>query len=201
MAFVANGAVLPRKSGADDLPMPARDAVKFASPPSLEVEIALPNRKSVRGMGLRRGITLVVGGGFHGKSTLLQALEVGCFNHVPGDGREFVVADPSCVKVLTICMYVLSWFLGTCFFLVKLTRREKRNVLLMFHIWRGERRGGEHTWDSIKEVLRRRAYSSQRRRRASFLTLKPCSTSSCGRAFMRSRRFYVKSYISLSVLY
>ncbi len=99
VAFVANGAVLPRKSGADDLPMPACDAVKFASPPSLEVEIALPNRKSVRGMGLRRGITLVVGGGFHGKSTLLQALEVGCYNHVPGDGREFVVADTSSVKV------------------------------------------------------------------------------------------------------
>ena len=99
VAFVANDSVLPRKSGADDLPMSFQDAIKFTSPKDLEVTFDLPNRKTVKGMGLKHGISLIVGGGFHGKSTLLQALEVGCYNHVPGDGREFVVADPTCVKI------------------------------------------------------------------------------------------------------
>ena len=54
---------------------------------------------SVTGMAIRAGVTLVVGGGFHGKSTLLRALELGCYDHVPGDGREFVVCDPTAVKI------------------------------------------------------------------------------------------------------
>ena len=63
------------------------------------MELQLPNRGSIRGLGIRRGVTLIVGGGFHGKSTLLEALQVGVFNHVPGDGREFVVTDPTAAKV------------------------------------------------------------------------------------------------------
>jgi len=98
VAFVRNGAVLPRASGADDRVM-REGGVPFQSPPEGEVELQLPNRGSIRGLGIRRGVTLIVGGGFHGKSTLLEALQVGVFNHVPGDGREFVVTDPTAAKV------------------------------------------------------------------------------------------------------
>ncbi|NAZ86147.1 ATPase [Kineococcus sp. T90] len=98
VAFVADGAVLPRRSGVD--PRPALDAVPFASPPSLRVEVDLPHRGTVSGMGLPEGVTVVVGGGFHGKSTLLAALREGVHDHVPGDGRELVVtvADAAAVR-------------------------------------------------------------------------------------------------------
>ena len=98
VAFVRNGAVLPRASGADDRVM-KEGGVPFQSPPEGEVELQLPNRGAIRGLGIRRGVTLIVGGGFHGKSTLLEALQVGVYNHVPGDGREFVVTDESAAKV------------------------------------------------------------------------------------------------------
>lgn len=96
-AFVANGAVLPRKSGVSMLPM--KDAVAFQSPASMEVELKLPHHGSIRGMGIRRGVTLIVGGGYHGKSTLLKALELGVYNHVAGDGREYVITDDTAVKL------------------------------------------------------------------------------------------------------
>lgn len=97
VAFVANGAVLPRISGVSDLPM--KDGVKFRSPESLEVELTLPHRGKLRGMGIRRGITLIVGGGYHGKSTLLKALEMGVYNHIAGDGREYVITDDTAMKI------------------------------------------------------------------------------------------------------
>jgi len=96
VAFVANGAVLPRESGASDRPM--KDAVKFVSPPSMEVTMELPNKGTIRGMGIKKGITLIVGGGYHGKSTLLKALELGVYQHIAGDGREFVITDETAVK-------------------------------------------------------------------------------------------------------
>lgn len=98
IAFVADGAVLPRRSGVDDRPL-AAGAVPFSSPPSLRVEVELPNRGRVAGMGLPDGVTLIVGGGFHGKSTLLRALEYGPYDHVPGDGRELVVCRSSTAKI------------------------------------------------------------------------------------------------------
>ena len=98
VAFVADGAVLPRESGASDRPL--RDgAVRFASPDEYRVEVELPNRGTVSGMGVPEGVTLVAGGGFHGKSTLLSALSWGVYDHVPGDGRELVVARGDAVKV------------------------------------------------------------------------------------------------------
>jgi predicted ABC-class ATPase len=98
VAFVADGAVLPRESGASDRPL--RDgAVPFGSPPEFLVEVGLPNRGTVSGMGIPEGVTLVAGGGFHGKSTLLSALAWGVYDHVPGDGREMVVARADAVKV------------------------------------------------------------------------------------------------------
>ncbi len=99
IAFVANGSILPRRSGIDDRPMEGDDVVPFRSPPDLEITLDTPNRGEVAGMGISRGITLIVGGGYHGKSTLLSALEVGIYNHVIGDGRELVITDPSAVKI------------------------------------------------------------------------------------------------------
>lgn len=96
VAFIANGALLPRASGVD--PRPMEGGLPFRSPENMEVEIQLPNRK-ITGMGIPRGITLITGGGYHGKSTLLRAVELGIYNHIPGDGREFVVADPQAVKI------------------------------------------------------------------------------------------------------
>lgn len=96
VAFVANGAVLLRESGASDKPM--KGAVEFVSPLSMEVTMELPNRGKLTGMGIKKGITLIVGGGYHGKSTLLKALELGVYNHIAGDGREFVITDVTAVK-------------------------------------------------------------------------------------------------------
>lgn len=97
VAFVANGSVLPRESGVSSRPM--KEAVPFRSPESLEVCLDLPNHGEIRGMGIKRGITLIVGGGYHGKSTLLKALEKGIYNHIAGDGREYVASDPDAVKI------------------------------------------------------------------------------------------------------
>lgn len=99
VAFVADGSVLPRESGVSPRPMPADRAVKFVSPPELRVELSAPNRGKVVGMGIPKGVTLIVGGGYHGKSTLLSALEMGVYNHVPGDGREYVVSRADAVKI------------------------------------------------------------------------------------------------------
>lgn len=95
--FVANGAILPRESGISDRPM--RDAVPFISPESLQIEIELPHKGKIIGMGIPKGITVIVGGGYHGKSTLLKALEQGVYNHIAGDGREYVVADDTGMKI------------------------------------------------------------------------------------------------------
>lgn len=95
--FVANGAILPRESGISDRPM--RDAVPFISPESLQIEIELPHKGKMIGMGIPEGITVIVGGGYHGKSTLLKALEQGVYNHIAGDGREYVVADDTGMKI------------------------------------------------------------------------------------------------------
>ena len=99
VAFVADGALLPRRSGIDDRPMDPQEAVPFASPESMRVEVDLPNAGRVTGMGIATGVTLVVGGGFHGKSTLLRALQDGVYNHRPGDGRELVVCRDDAVKI------------------------------------------------------------------------------------------------------
>lgn len=96
-AFVANGSVLPRKSGVSDSPM--KDSVPFTSPKSMERTLQLPHRGEITGMAIPAGITLIVGGGYHGKSTLLDALQMGVYNHIAGDGREFVITDETAVKL------------------------------------------------------------------------------------------------------
>ena len=100
VAFVCNGAILPRKSGVDDRPMTDGNVVQFQSPPSLEREFHLPNAgKLIKGMGIPKGVTLICGGGFHGKSTLLQTLQLGVYLKIPGDGREFCVTSPMAAKI------------------------------------------------------------------------------------------------------
>ncbi|OLU39413.1 ABC-ATPase domain-containing protein [Ileibacterium valens] len=96
-AFIADGAILPRKSGNLDIPM--AEAIPFQSPESLMVEMDLPYRKKIRGMGIPEGIVLITGGGYHGKSTLLQALEEGVYNHVDGDGRELAITRSDAMKI------------------------------------------------------------------------------------------------------
>jgi len=97
VAFIRNGSVLPRRSGTSDEPL--KGAVKFKSPESLLVSVNTPNHGTVTGMGIPEGVTLIVGGGYHGKSTLLNAIELGIYNHRYGDGREMVVTDDGAVKI------------------------------------------------------------------------------------------------------
>lgn len=97
ICFVADGSILPRKSGISSLPM--KDAIPFKSPDSMAVKFDFPHRGRVRGMGIPEGITLIVGGGYHGKSTLLSALELGVYNHIAGDGRELVITEDTAVKL------------------------------------------------------------------------------------------------------
>ncbi len=96
-AFVANGSILPRKSGVSDLPL--KDSIPFTSPASMERTFTLPHKGEIKGMAVPKGITLIVGGGYHGKSTLLEALQMGVYNHIAGDGREFVITDDTAVKL------------------------------------------------------------------------------------------------------
>jgi predicted ABC-class ATPase len=98
VAFIGDMSVLPRRSGVDDRPL-TQNVVPFYFPLELEVEMVIPNRGRIKGMGIPRGVTLIIGGGFHGKTTLLNAIERGVYPHVPGDGREFVVTLSSAVKI------------------------------------------------------------------------------------------------------
>lgn len=97
VAFVADHSVLPRESGISSRPL--KDSVPFMSPQSLRVSMKLPHEGTIYGMGIPAGITLIVGGGYHGKSTLLNALELGVYNHIAGDGREYVITDASALKL------------------------------------------------------------------------------------------------------
>ncbi len=96
-AFVADGSILPRESGIS--PRPMKGGVKFRSPEELKVTMELPHRGKITGMGIKKGITLIVGGGYHGKSTLLKALELGVYDHIAGDGREYVITDDTAMKI------------------------------------------------------------------------------------------------------
>ncbi len=107
VAFVSDGAILPRESGASDKPLSGEQVIRFQSPDLLRVSFALPNpaaspegpQTTITGMGVPKGVTLIVGGGYHGKSTLLKALERGVYPHIPGDGREYVVTNRDTVKI------------------------------------------------------------------------------------------------------
>lgn len=96
-AFIADGAILPRESGISQKPL--LSAIPFYAPESTAVTLQLPHKGAMRGMGIRQGVTVIVGGGYHGKSTLLKAVESGVYNHIAGDGREYVITDDTAVKL------------------------------------------------------------------------------------------------------
>ena len=98
VSFLADGALLPRRSGVSDEPMRS-GAVPLEAPEPLAAEVSLPHAGKVRGTAIASGVTVIVGGGYHGKSTLLSAVERGVYPHVPGDGRELVATVPETVKV------------------------------------------------------------------------------------------------------
>lgn len=97
IAFIANESILPRESGISDKPL--HKAIPFQSPDNFEVAMDLPSGKTIKGLGMKKGVNLIIGGGYHGKSTLLQAIERGVYNHQLADGREFVITDDSAMKI------------------------------------------------------------------------------------------------------
>jgi len=99
VCFIGGNSVLPRKSGTSDEPLDKEKATEFLIPPSLEIKLNLPDGKGVKGMGIPEGITLITGGGYHGKSTLLNAIASGVYNHIPGDGRELVISNNKSLKL------------------------------------------------------------------------------------------------------
>lgn len=100
IAFVANGSILPRESGVSDKPLSNPDAIPFKSPKELEKAIKLPHQEEpILGMLVPKGITLIIGGGYHGKSTLLHAIEHGVYDHIRHDGREFVITTEHAYKI------------------------------------------------------------------------------------------------------
>ncbi len=99
IAFIADGSGLPRRSGVDDRPLEEASTVSFRSPPELRCTLEAPNAGPITGMGIPVGVTLIVGGGYHGKSTLLRAVERGVYDHIPGDGRERVVTESGAIKI------------------------------------------------------------------------------------------------------
>ena len=98
VSFLADGSLLPRRSGVSDEPLRS-GAVALRAPDSLAATVELPHAGAVRGTAVPAGVTVIVGGGYHGKSTLLAAIERGVYPHVPGDGRELVATVPDAVKV------------------------------------------------------------------------------------------------------
>lgn len=94
-AFVADGSILPRRNGTDE---PLTEALPFESPDSLRVSITTETNELITGMAIKEGITVITGGGYSGKTTLLNAMEQGIYNHIPGDGREYVLSESSALK-------------------------------------------------------------------------------------------------------
>jgi len=99
IVFIANDAHLPRRSGIDDRPAEGDAITAFQAPETLQVDIPLADNCSIRGMALKAGITCITGGGYHGKSTLLQAILAGVYAHIPGDGREYIVTRDDAVFI------------------------------------------------------------------------------------------------------
>ena len=100
IAFIANDSILPRESGSSDKPMSDEHAaIPFTAPESLSMEIEFPHAGRIKGLAIKKGITLIAGGGYHGKSTLLHTLESGIYNHISGDGREYCVSSNQTAKV------------------------------------------------------------------------------------------------------
>ncbi|WP_425447954.1 ABC-ATPase domain-containing protein [Dethiothermospora halolimnae] len=99
VSFIANNSILPRKSGISNRPLEGNNVIPFISPKSLEIEIPIPHSEPIKGMAIPKGVSLIVGGGYNGKSTVLKAIERGIYNHILGDGREYVITESSAFKI------------------------------------------------------------------------------------------------------
>lgn len=97
VAFLADGANLARRSGVSQLPL--EGCVPLTAPETLAQTVQLPHAGAVRGTAIPAGVTVIAGGGYHGKSTLLNAIARGIYPHVPGDGRELVATVPEAMAV------------------------------------------------------------------------------------------------------
>lgn len=96
IGFVGNNSILPRENGTSN---PVKNAIPFLSPKDIEITIDFPDGSEISGMGIKKGITVITGGGYSGKSTLLDAIEMGIYNHVTDDGREFVITENTALKI------------------------------------------------------------------------------------------------------
>ena len=94
VAFIADESVFSGHVNID-----SKVFVPLSPPDELAFTFNLPNRGKVRGMGIPAGITLIIGGCSHGKTTLLRAVEFGVYNHISGDGRELAVTVPDAVGI------------------------------------------------------------------------------------------------------
>ena len=97
VAFLADGANLARRSGVSQLPL--EGGVPLTAPETLAQTVQLPHAGVVRGTAIPAGVTVIAGGGYHGKSTLLNAIARGIYPHIPGDGRELVATVPEAMAV------------------------------------------------------------------------------------------------------
>lgn len=96
IVFIANGSILPRENGTNKC---MAESIPFSSPNDLEITIPFPDGSEMKGMGIKKSVVVITGGGYSGKSTLLDSIEYGIYNHIPGDGREYVISDESCLKI------------------------------------------------------------------------------------------------------
>ena len=90
-AFLADGAILPRDSKTGGA---MAGAIPFSAPEGTRITLA-----GVTGMGIRRGVTVITGGGYSGKSTVLDVIAAGVYNHIAGDGRELCITDDTAVSI------------------------------------------------------------------------------------------------------
>ena len=97
VAFLADGANLARRSGVSQLPL--EGGLPLTAPETLAQTVQLPHAGVVRGTAIPAGVTVIAGGGYHGKSTLLNAIARGIYPHIPGDGRELVATVPEAMAV------------------------------------------------------------------------------------------------------
>lgn len=95
-AFIADGSILPREGGTMQ---PMKNAIPFLSPETLRVTIPFSDNTIISGMAIKQGVTVITGGGYSGKSTLLNSIEMGIYNHIPGDGREYALTDDTAIKI------------------------------------------------------------------------------------------------------
>ncbi len=96
VCFIKNGSILPREKENN---VSKTDATPFQAPSTMEYTIKLKSGEILTGMVIAKGLTVITGGGYSGKTTIIDAIESGIYNHVEGDGREYVITEETALKV------------------------------------------------------------------------------------------------------